>query len=77
MMTERKFREREVQIARYRLLEREVTDPLAACLIHVIVEELEADVALGSAGDDPRSRKECGPSKIDTAKHDYRTKNTT
>ena len=44
MMTERKFREQEVQIARYRLLEREVTDPLAACLIHIIILELEADL---------------------------------
>jgi len=76
-MTERKFGEREVQLARYRLLKREVTDPLAACLLHVIIEELEADVARGSAGEDPRSCKEGGPSKIDAAKHDYRTKNTT
>jgi hypothetical protein len=44
MMTERQFREQEVQIARYRLLEREVTDPLAACLLHIIVLELEADL---------------------------------
>jgi hypothetical protein len=29
MLTERKFKEQEAQIARYRLLEREVTDPLA------------------------------------------------
>jgi hypothetical protein len=43
-MTERQFIEQEVQIARYRLLEREVTDPLAACLLHGIVEELEADL---------------------------------
>ena len=47
MMTERKFREQEVQIARYRLLEREVTDPLAACLIHIIILELEADLQKG------------------------------
>ena len=44
MMTERKFREQEVQIARYRLLEREVTDPLAASLLHIIILELEADL---------------------------------
>ncbi|MCA6114353.1 hypothetical protein J6524_05345 [Bradyrhizobium sp. WSM 1738] len=43
-MTERKFREREVQIARYRLLEREVTDPLAATLLHIIILELEAEL---------------------------------
>jgi hypothetical protein len=44
MITQRKFREQEVQIARYRLLEREVTDPLAATLLHIIVLELEADL---------------------------------
>jgi hypothetical protein len=43
-MTECQFRELEIQIARYRFLEREVTDPLAACLLHVFVEELEADL---------------------------------
>ena len=41
-MIESKFREQEVQIARYRLLEREVTDPLAASLLHIIILELEA-----------------------------------
>jgi hypothetical protein len=40
-MTKRQFREQEVQIARYQHLSREVTDPLAACLLRVIVEELE------------------------------------
>ena len=44
IMIERKFREQEVQIARYRLLKREVTDPLAACLLHIIILELEADL---------------------------------
>jgi len=44
MMTERRFREQQVQIARYRLLEREVTDPLAACLLQIIILELEADL---------------------------------
>ena len=43
-MTERQFRELETEIARYRILEREVTDPLAACLLHVIISELEADL---------------------------------
>ena len=43
-MPERQFIEQEVRIALYRLLEREVTDPLAACLLHAIVEELEADL---------------------------------
>jgi hypothetical protein len=51
MVTERKFKEQEVQIARYRLLEREVTDPLAASLLHIIILELEAELSgrLGSA----------------------------
>ena len=44
IMTEREFRELEVQIARYRILEREVTDPLAGRLLHSIVLELEADL---------------------------------
>ena len=44
MVTERKFGEQEVQIARYRVLEREVTDPLAASLLHIIILELEADL---------------------------------
>ena len=43
-MTERQLRDREFEIARYRHLEREVTDPLAACLLHSIVEELEAEL---------------------------------
>ena len=43
-MTERQLREQEFQIARYRRLEREVTDPLAACLLHGIIEDLEAEL---------------------------------
>jgi hypothetical protein len=43
-MTEHQLREQEFQIARYRRLEREVTDPLAACLLHSIIEELEAEL---------------------------------
>lgn len=50
-MTEDQLREQEVQLARYRLLEREVTDPLAACLLHSIIEELEAEL---------RIDRECG-----------------
>ena len=38
------FRQERIRIARYRDLEREVTDPLALCLLHLIVEELEADL---------------------------------
>ena len=44
MTTERKVTEQKVQIARYRLLEQEVTDPLAAGLLHIIIAELEADI---------------------------------
>jgi hypothetical protein len=43
-MTEQQLGERKIQIARYRLLEQEVTDPLAASLLHAIVVELEADL---------------------------------
>jgi hypothetical protein len=46
-MTEHQFRKLEAEIARYRLLEREVTDPLAASLIHVIISELEAELQKG------------------------------
>ena len=45
-MIEGQLRELEIQIARYRLLEREVTDPLAEYLLHSIVVELEADLQL-------------------------------
>jgi hypothetical protein len=44
IMTEHQVKELEVRIARYRMLEREVTDPLAGCLLHSIVVELEADL---------------------------------
>ncbi|MDN5004536.1 hypothetical protein ACFQZO_27190 [Bradyrhizobium sp. GCM10027634] len=40
-MTE-SLKERQFQIARYRHLEREVTDPLAVSLLHIIIEDLEA-----------------------------------
>lgn len=43
-MTDIELREKEVQIARYRCLEREVTDPLAVHLLHAIIQELEADL---------------------------------
>ncbi len=44
MMTARQFEEQEVQIARCLLLGREVTDPLAACLLRVVTEELQAEL---------------------------------
>jgi hypothetical protein len=34
--------DQKTRIARYRVLAREVTDPLAVCLLREIVEELEA-----------------------------------
>ena len=37
-------RQEQVRLERYRDLEREVTDPLARCLLHMIVEELETDL---------------------------------
>jgi len=43
-MTEHQLREQESRIARYRHLEWEVTDPLAACLLHSIIEDLEAEL---------------------------------
>lgn len=55
-MTERQLREQEFQIARYRRLEREVTDPLAACLLHTIIEELEAELRRDRDG---QSSSEC------------------
>ncbi|SFP52173.1 hypothetical protein SAMN05216330_1086 [Bradyrhizobium sp. Ghvi] len=41
-MTEDRLKERQFQIARYKHLEREVTDPLAVSLLHIIIEDLEA-----------------------------------
>jgi hypothetical protein len=38
------WKERRDQIARYRVLEQETTDPLAARLLHDIVLELEGDL---------------------------------
>jgi hypothetical protein len=36
------FNEFEISIARYKRLAREVTDPLAVCLIEVVIGDLEA-----------------------------------
>ena len=43
-MTNRQLRELEIEITRYQLLEQEVTDPLAAGLLRIILEELECDL---------------------------------
>jgi len=57
-MTKRQFREQEAQIAHYQFLSREVTDPLAACLLRAIIEDLEADLRRDRAID--QSCSECG-----------------
>ena len=38
------WKERKDQVARYRVMEQETTDPLAAGLLHVIISEMEADL---------------------------------
>jgi len=38
------WKQRADQVARYRVLEQETTEPLAALLLHDIVAELEADL---------------------------------
>jgi len=38
------WKERRIQVARYRAMERETTDPLAARLLHDIVLDLEAEL---------------------------------
>jgi hypothetical protein len=43
-MTGSDWKERRDQVERYRVLERETTEPLAALLLHGIVLELEADL---------------------------------
>jgi hypothetical protein len=50
-MTDREsWNERRDQIARYRVLEQETTDPLAVRLLHDIVLELEADLEESADG---------------------------
>lgn len=44
MTSRERLTERRDQVARYRVLEQETTDPLAAGLVHDIVLELEADL---------------------------------
>jgi len=46
MTDSEKWKERSDQVARYRVLEQETTDPLAASLLRDIVSELEADLKL-------------------------------
>ncbi len=44
MAEDEKREERSQKVMRYRILEREVTDPLAAGLLRQIVSEMEADL---------------------------------
>ena len=43
-MTDSDWKERRNQVARYRAMEHETTDPLAARLLHDIVLDLEAEL---------------------------------
>jgi hypothetical protein len=43
-MTDGKLKERTDRVERYRVLERETSEPLAALLLHDIVLELEAEL---------------------------------
>ncbi|MBR1302163.1 hypothetical protein [Bradyrhizobium sp. AUGA SZCCT0042] len=61
-MTNRQLREQEVQIERYQFLSREVTDPLAACLLRIIIGELEDDLRRYRAID--QSCVECGVARV-------------
>ena len=44
MTDSEKWKERRDQVARYRVMEQETTDPLAAGLLRYIVSELEAEM---------------------------------
>jgi hypothetical protein len=44
IMTDSDWKERRNQVARYRAMERDTTDPLAARLLHDIVLDLEAEL---------------------------------
>ena len=44
IMTDSDWKERRNQVARYRAMEQETTDPLAARLLHDIVLDLEAEL---------------------------------
>ena len=43
-MTDSEWKERRNRVARYRAMEQETTDPLAARLLHDIVMDLEAEL---------------------------------
>jgi hypothetical protein len=62
-MTERQFREREVQIAHYQLLSREVTDPLAGVCFGSLSKNLRptCEGIATSVGDAPNEVRARGP----------------
>jgi hypothetical protein len=51
-MTDREWKVRRDQLERYRVLEEETTDPLAAGLLHDIVLELEAELKMAATAVD-------------------------
>jgi hypothetical protein len=75
-MTTYHLKLQEVQIARYRFLEKEVTDPLAASLLHCIIEELEAHLARLLPCGDPHRSERHSPDEIDSAKDNHWTGKT-
>jgi hypothetical protein len=42
MIDDAQHSELELEVMRFRMMERDVTDPLATCLLHEIVVEMEA-----------------------------------
>ena len=50
------FKQRAAQLARYRMLEQQTTEPLATLLLHDIVQELEADLNKSVESDDSDDR---------------------
>lgn len=55
MTDTRRWNERRIKVARYRMLAQETTDPLAAGLLRDIVAELEADLKEVAAVDEQQS----------------------
>jgi len=55
MTDTRRWNERRIKVARYRMLAQETTDPLAAGLLRDIVAELEADLQEVAAVDEQQS----------------------
>jgi hypothetical protein len=58
------FKERQIWIDWYRALERQVTDPLAALLVHDIVLELEAGAGEGEPCSPPAACDPAAPKRM-------------